>query len=77
MSAAPHRTAPVLEPSLAPVPAPAPPQETKSRKWLLIAGLLVLIAAAAAWYFTRPTRQQAHAPAAGAPAVLRTAAATL
>ena len=76
MSAAPHRTAPVLEPALSPVPAPAPPQEPKSRKWLIFAGLLILIAAAAAWYFTRPVTQQANAPAAGTPSAVRTAAAT-
>ena len=75
MPAAPHRTAPVLEPALAPVPAPAPPPEQKSRKWLLIAGLLIVIAGAAAWYFSR-TAPNSEAPAAGTPVIGRTAAAT-
>ena len=75
MSAAPHRNTSVLEPALAPVPKPALPPEKKSRKWLIIGLLLVVLAAVAAWYFTR-TDTQPQAPAGATPVMARTAAAT-
>lgn len=74
MSAVPHRTAPVLEPAHAPAPTPALPPEQKSRKWLLVLGVIVVLGAVGAWYAT--SRKASPVPAAGTPITVRTAAAT-
>ena len=74
MSAVPHRSSTVLEPQLAPVPAPVPPPEKKSRRWLYVLGI-VLIAGVAGWLILSRTSQSAPQQTAGAPAAARVAAA--
>ncbi|HYO84536.1 MAG TPA: efflux RND transporter periplasmic adaptor subunit [Bryobacteraceae bacterium] len=75
MSAAPHRTTPVLEPAVGPSAAPphaTPPSTGGGRKRTIIVGLLVLIAAAAAYIVLgreqQPAPSQASAP--GTPAII-------
>jgi multidrug resistance efflux pump len=64
MSAPSHKSAPVLEPQLVPVPVPPPQTEKGSRKWLLLLLLLLLICGAiAAWLILR-AKTQAPIPAA-------------
>lgn len=75
MSAAPHHTAPVLEPALAPVPAPAPPPEKKSRRWLYVL-LLLLIAGIVGWLVSSRRSQPVPPQAVAVSPTIRTATAT-